>query len=464
MPSLDFNKVKSIHLVGIGGCGVSGLAKILHEIGFKVSGSDIKENPNTVRLKDLGVKIYIGHDANNVRGIDLVVYSSAVTFENPELKEAQAKQIPIIKRAEMLAWIMSRSQNRIAVAGTHGKTTTTAMCAKVLDAAKLNPTFLIGCDMDYVGGNAKMGSGGFCVAEADESDSSFLFLSPTIEVITNIEEDHMEHFGNIDELLRTFEEFAARVPSTGFILVDGTDPNNRRLMERVGKRFITYGLDPAMEYSAKNIKYSKFNSSFILQKKGEDIGEVTLAVPGWQNVLNSLAVFAIGFEFGIDFSLMVSALQTFVGARRRFSIVGEQDDVMIIDDYAHHPTEIKATLSAARSGWPGRKIVCVFQPHRYTRTKILKDRFATAFGDADRVIISDIYAASEKPIPGITGRTIANLLDKDKASYIPKKEKIVEQLMKEIKPGDIVLTVGAGDIHTVGKEILLRLKMKEKEE
>ncbi|OGC11276.1 UDP-N-acetylmuramate--L-alanine ligase [candidate division WOR-1 bacterium RIFOXYA12_FULL_52_29] len=458
---LDFNKIKNIHLVGVGGCGVSGIAKILHEMGFKVSGSDVKENPNTVRLKDMGVKIQIGHDADNVRGIDLMVYSSAVSFDNPELKEGQAKGIPILKRAEMLAWIMSRSQNRIAVAGTHGKTTTTAMIAKVLDAAKLNPTFLIGCDMDYVGGNAKMGSGGFCVAEADESDSSFLFLSPTIEIITNIEEDHMEHFGNTEELFRTFEEFASRVPANGFILVDGTDPNNRRLMERAGKRFITYGLDPGMEYSAKNLKHSKFNSSYILLKNGEEVGEVGLSVPGWQNVLNSLAVFAIGFEFGIDFSLMVSALQTFVGARRRFSIVGEQSDIMIIDDYAHHPTEIKATLSAARAGWPKRKIVCVFQPHRYTRTKLLKDRFGTAFSDADRVIISDIYAASEKPIPGISGKTIANLLDKEKASYIPKKEKIVEQLMKELKPGDMLLTVGAGDIYTVAKEILLRLKMRD---
>lgn len=458
--SIDLERIKNVHLVGIGGCGMSGIAKILYEMGYKVSGSDLKEGPNTMRLRDLGVKVYIGHDASQARDADILVYSSAVNFDNPELLEAKAKGIRIVKRAEVLAWIMERSQNRIAVAGTHGKTTTTAMLAKVLDAAKLNPTFLIGCDMDYVEGNARLGDGKYIVAEADESDSSFLFFSPTVEVITNIEADHMEHFGSMEELVSTFERFAERTSPAGFIVIDGTDPHNKQLMKKSRLKFVTYGLDPSMEYSARDMKFSNFNSRFTLLHEGEKMGEVNLSVPGWQNVLNSLAVFAVGRQFELDFSSTANALQSFVGARRRFSTVGEQDGILIIDDYAHHPTEIRATLSAARSGWPGRRIICIFQPHRYTRTLLLKNKFADAFADADKVIITDIYAASENPISGVSGKTVADLLDHKKTTFIPKKEQISEQLIKELKEGDMILTLGAGDIHTVGKEILARLRMK----
>jgi UDP-N-acetylmuramate--alanine ligase len=457
---LELERAKNIHLVGIGGCGVSGIARILHEMGFKVSGSDVKEGPNTIRLKDLGVKIHIGHEASQVRDADVLVYSSAVTDENPEMREAKAKGIKIARRAEVLAWIMQRSQHRIAVAGTHGKTTTTAMIARVLEAAKLNPTFLIGCDMDYMDGNAKLGDGLYFVAEADESDSSFLCYAPTAEVITNIEADHMEHFGSMEELFATFECFAEKVDPEGFIAIDGTDHNNQQLKKIVNRRFITYGLDPEMQYSAKNLKYDGFSSAYTLLHNGEEQGEVTLSVPGWQNVLNSLAVFAVCQEYGLDFATIASALQTFIGARRRFSTVGEQAGVLIIDDYAHHPTEIKATLAAARSGWPGRRIICVFQPHRYTRTFLLKEQFAKAFVDADRVIITDIYAASEKPLPGVSGRTISDQLDENKTSFIPKKEQIAQALVGELQAGDIVMTLGAGDIYNVGKELLARLKMK----
>lgn len=454
-------RVKNIHLVGVGGCGMSGIAKILHEMGYRVSGSDIKEGPNTIRLKDLGVKVFIGHDGSQVRDADILVYSSAVSQDNPELKEAEAKGIRILKRAEMLAWIMERSKERIAVAGTHGKTTTTAMLAKVLDAAKLDPTYLIGCDMDYVEGNAQLGNGSFSVAEADESDSSFLYLTPTLEVVTNIEADHMEHFGSMEELLSTFSKFMERLAGGGPIVIDGTDPNNRQLMKKGKQKFITYGLDPAMEYSAGNLKFTEFSSRFALLRNGKELGPVELSVPGWQNVLNSLAVFAVAQHLGLDFGSIAGALRTFVGARRRFSKVGEQNEILIIDDYAHHPTEIRATLAAARSGWPGRRIICIFQPHRYTRTLLLKDKFAGCFADADRVVITDIYAASENPIPGISGKTLADLLDPKKTTFIPRKEQIPEQLIKEIKEGDIVLTLGAGDIYTVGKEILARLRMKD---
>jgi UDP-N-acetylmuramate--alanine ligase len=456
----DMDRVRNVHLVGIGGCGMSGIAKILHEMGYKVSGSDVKEGANTIRLKDLGVKIYIGHKAQNVREADILIYSSAVTHKNEELKEAKAKRIGIFQRAEMLSWIMDQSKNKIAIAGTHGKTTTTAMLAKVFGAALFEPTFYIGCDMDYVGGNAKMGDGKIAIAEADESDSSFLFLSPTVEVITNIEEDHIERFGSMNVLVKTFNKFARRISNDGFIVLDATNKYNRDIMKKIDTRFITYGLEGEVEYTARNIEYDKFCSRFNLIRKGEDLGQVEMSVPGWQNVLNSLAVFAIGFEFDLDFGAISTALRTFSGARRRFQTVGEHNNILIIDDYAHHPTEIQATLSAARSGWPGRRVICIFQPHRYSRTALLKDKFVKSFGDADLSIITDIYAASEKPIHGISGKIIAEGIKESDAVYIPKKQKITEYLMEKIKEGDIIMTLGAGDINTVAREIFARLKMK----
>src|SRR3989339_351407 len=402
MLDFDMQRVRQVHFVGIGGCGMSGIAKVLHEIGYKVSGSDTKEGPNTLRLKDLGVKIYIGHDAPNVRGIDLLVYSSAVSQDNPELLEARANGVKILQRAEMLSWIMNQSETRIAVAGTHGKTTITAMLAKVFLYNRFNPTYFIGCDMDYVDSNAMLGTGKFSIAEADESDSSFLKLAPTVGVISNIEGDHLERFGNIETIIDTFERFADQVAKDGFVVIDPND-------------------------------------------------------------LNSLAVFAVGFEFGLSFAAIAAALSSFIGARRRFQTVGSFHEISVIDDYAHHPTEVRATLSAARLGWPGRRIICIFQPHRYSRTMLLKDQFAQAFGDADKIIITGIYAASEKPISGITGKTIADAIKGKGVKYIPRKEKIPEYLMQEIKDGDMVLTLGAGDIYTIGKEIFSRLKMQEKE-
>ncbi|MBU1026214.1 MAG: UDP-N-acetylmuramate--L-alanine ligase [Candidatus Margulisbacteria bacterium] len=461
MPKFDMDRVKNVHFVGVGGCGMSGLAKVLHEMGYKVSGSDVREGSNTIRLKDLGVKIHIGHKSANVREADLVVYSSAIKKKNPELKEAQTKKIAVIQRAEMLAWIMNQSKTRIAVAGTHGKTTTSAMIAKVLDAGEFAPTFFIGCDMDYIEGNAKLGEGRYAVAEADESDSSFLHLSPNIAVITNIEDDHMERFGSMKVVMDTFVKFAKNVAKDGFILIDANDANNKKLMQRVEARFITYGLAGDVEYTARDLSYKKFGSRFTLVRKGEELGQVELSVPGWQNVLNSLPVFAIGFEVGLDFASVASSLRTFVGARRRFQTMGEFQDMLIIDDYAHHPTEIRATLAAARSGWPNKRIVCVFQPHRFSRTVLLKDQFGRAFGDADKIIVSDIYAASEKAIPGVSGKTIVDAIQDKEVVYLPKKEQIADYLTGEIKSGDIILTLGAGDIYTVGKELLARLKLKK---
>ncbi len=448
-------------MVGIGGCGMSGIAKILHEMGFIVTGSDAKEGANTLRLKDLGINVSIGHKTDNVRQADILVFSSAIKNGNLEMKNAKLKGIPVLKRSEMLSWIMDQSKTRVAVAGTHGKTTTTAMLSKVLDFGKYAPTFFIGCDMDYIEGNARMGNGKFAVTEADESDKSFLYLNPTVAIITNIEEDHMENYGSMKAIVDTFIKFAGNVSNDGFIVIDATNKHNQQLMQKVDKKYITYGLSEEMEYSAKNLTYNQFSSHYTLMRKRQELGQVKLSVPGWQNILNSLAVFAVAFEFGLDFHTVAGALRTFIGARRRFQTVGEYKDVLVIDDYAHHPTEIKATLAAARSGWPGRRIVCIFQPHRYSRTMLLQDQFITAFADADKVIITDIYAASEKPIPGITGKIIAEGIKDKQVEYIKRKEKIPEYLIKEIKEGDIVLTLGAGDIYTTGKEVLARLKMQD---
>ena len=460
MTDLNMERIKNIHLVGVGGCGMSGLAKILQEMGYKVSGSDLRESPNTIRLKDIGVKVHIGHESGLVREADILVYSSAITAKNIEIKEARARGLTILKRAEMLSWIMDQSQVKIVVAGTHGKTTTTAMLAKVFSVSRFQPTYLIGCDMDYVVGNAQLGNGRFAVAEADESDSSFLHLAPTVGIITNIESDHMERFGSMDVLIDTFKQFAEKVSDDGFLIMDGSDANNCELMKKLEARIVTYGLNDEMEFSAKDLTFSNFCSNFLLLHKGQELGRVALSVPGWQNVLNSLPVFAIGLEFGLGVNFIATALQGFIGARRRFQTVGEYQNVLIIDDYAHHPTEIRATLSAAKLGWPGRRLICIFQPHRYSRTTLLKNEFALAFGDADKVILTDIYAASENPIPGISGKSIADLIPDKEVLYVPRKEKIPDDLMAEIKDGDIILTLGAGDIYTVGKEILARLKIK----
>lgn len=439
---------------------MSGIAKILFEMGFKVTGSDSREGPNTMRLKDLGIKVFIDHDAANVREADVVVYSSAIKNDNPEMIEARTKNTPIVKRAEMLSWIMDQNQIKIAVAGTHGKTTTSAMLAKVFEFSKLSPTYFIGCDMDYIDGNAKLGNGRYAITEADESDGSFLMLSPTIEIITNIENDHLENYGSMQALVDIFEEFAQKVPDTGFIALDIANNFNVELMKKVPKKYLTYGFNKEALYSAKNLTYKEFSSYFTLTKATEVLGEVELSVPGWQNILNSLGVFAIAMELGIDFNAISSALRTFSGARRRFQTVGEINDILIVDDYGHHPTEVKATLSAAKAGWPGKRLICIFQPHRYSRTMLLKEQFATAFKDADKVIITDIYAASEKPIPGISGKTIADGIKGQDVAYIKKKEKIPDHLLEDIQPNDLIITLGAGDIYTIAKELLTRLKMK----
>lgn len=457
----DMNRIRNVHFVGIGGCGMSALAKILIKKGYIVSGSDIKESANTIRLRDLGVRVYIGHDKDNVRGADLTVISSAIPAGNPEIDGAIVSGIPIQKRAQMLSWIMDQFKTRIAVAGTHGKTTTTSMIATVLSRCGLDPTFLIGGEANDVDGNARLGAGQYVVAEADESDGSFLLLHPTISVITNIEADHMENYGTMDRLIESFRNFASIVPENGLIVL-GANANDSKfgLKNIKGRNFLSYGLSSDRDYFADNFKFSERRSKFDAYERGKTLGEVTLCVPGTQNIENALATIAVCSSLGCDFSGISSAIQFFTGAKRRFQIIGESNDIMVVDDYGHHPTEVARTLEAARLGYPDKRIICVFQPHRFTRTLHLYEEFGSAFSNADITVITDIYGAGEAPIEGISGKTIFDEVRKNlkAVSYVKRKEDIVNYVLDAAKPGDLIITMGAGDITNLGKEILNRLK------
>ncbi|MFH1709456.1 MAG: UDP-N-acetylmuramate--L-alanine ligase [bacterium] len=457
----DMNKVKIVHFVGIGGCGMSAIAKILIKKGYKVTGSDIKESANTIRLRDLGIKVYIGHDKTNVRGADLTVSSSAIPAGNAEVEEALSSGIPTEKRAAMLSWIMDQFKVRIAVAGTHGKTTTTSMIATVLSRCEKDPTFLIGGEANDVDGNARMGAGPYVVAEADESDGSFLTLHPTIAVITNVEADHMEYFGSFNKVVDAFSSFAQLVPDDGVIVMGGRGQGIDDVKKNItNKNIITYGLSDEFDFWADNFKFSERRSKFDAHKNGRKLGGVTLCVPGNQNIENALAAIAVTSHLNCDFSGISSGLQFFTGAKRRFQLIGETKDIIIVDDYGHHPTEVAKTLEAARLGYQDRRIICIFQPHRFTRTMHLYEGFRDAFNDADITIISDIYSAGEAPISGISGETIFNEVKKNakNAVYMKRKEQISNYVMEIVRPGDLIITMGAGDINNVGKEIFNRLK------
>ena len=457
-------RIKNIHLIGIGGCGVGAVGKILLEMGYKVSGSDIKENANTMRLKEMGAHLFFGHEASNVREADIVVYSSAISKDNPEILEAAARQIQIIPRAEMLSWIMAQSKVSIAVAGTHGKTTTTSMVSLVFDRTGQNPTFLIGGENNDVGGNARMGKGHYSIAEADESDGSFLLLKPKIEVITNIEADHLDYYSGIDMIFKSFLDFTDLLPDTGTLIICGDSENNRKLLLETGTqaKVITYGIEKEAQIMAKNIVPGEGSSKFEVFNKGRLLGEIKLNVPGRHNVENSLAAIACGLCAGLDFLAISSALRCFTGVKRRFQLIGKAMGVLIYDDYGHHPTEIEVTLRSARISWASvKRIICVFQPHRYSRTMHLRKEFGKCFADADMVIVTDIYAASEAPIEGISGETVVDEINKNGKKdvvYIQKKQDITDHLFEIVKEGDLVITAGAGDIYLIGKELYARLR------
>ncbi|MCG2675751.1 UDP-N-acetylmuramate--L-alanine ligase [bacterium] len=455
-----FKKVERIHFIGIGGAGMSGMAEVLFNLGYKVTGSDITENQVTKRLKNLGIKVYLGHRGSQVGPCHVVVTSSAIPPNNPEVKAAIATKIPVIPRAVMLAELM-RMKEGIAIAGTHGKTTTTAMVARVLAKGGLDPTFVIGGILKRTRSSANLGKGDFLVAEADESDGSFLHLSPAIAVVTSIDKDHLDYYGSLKRLKETFLEFVNKVPFYGLAILCSDDPNIRDLLPRLEKRYLTYGLKGPAEIVTRGIKRTKKGLvEFSVIYYGKNLGRITLGLPGIHNVSNSLAAIGVGLELGIDFINIRKALKNLKGVERRLEIKGKKESILVIDDYAHHPTEVRAALATIKGRYPKKRLVGIFQHHRYTRTRDLLKEFATCFKGLDILILTRIYPAGEKPIPGVKTKSLLPLMAKRKkpeVRYIASLNKIVEHLLKILEPNDLILTLGAGDVYWVGEELLRKL-------
>jgi len=449
-----------IHFIGIGGSGMSGLASILLDLGYKISGSDIATSKITKRLADKGAIIFKGHNENNVEGVNLVVISSAISESNSEIRGAVDRKITIIKRAEMLARLMNNKYG-IAVAGTHGKSTTASMISLLLEKSGFDPTVVVGGELNNFKNNAKLGKGNYIVVEADESDGSFLELNPRMAVVTNIEDDHLDHYGNMENILKDFKKFIDKVPNNGRVILCKDCDNVKGLAKQCERNYVSYGIFTEADLMAKDIELDKLNSRSKIYWQGEKIGELYLKVAGYHNILNALAAIAVARELGISFMEITKILETFQGVHRRMEIIANLDDkILILDDYAHHPTEIKSTLSALRTSWQDRRIIAIFQPHRYSRTKLLAEKFGKAFFDADCVIINNIYSANESPISGISGETIFREVKKSnhrKVKYLPFKEDILSYLSEIVRPGDIIITMGAGDIWTVGQELAEQL-------
>ncbi|MGH7393239.1 MAG: UDP-N-acetylmuramate--L-alanine ligase [Candidatus Rokuibacteriota bacterium] len=455
-----FKRYRQIHFVGIGGSGMSGIAEILITLGYRVTGSDQRRSDAVERLEQLGAKVHVGHAAEHVEGAHVVVYSSAVSPDNVEVQAARQRGVPVIPRAEMLAELM-RLKYGIAVAGTHGKTTTTSMVGAVLAEGRLDPTIVVGGRVTGLGANARLGQGEFLVAEADESDGSFLKLAPTIAVVTTIDAEHLDHYGSLDAVREAFVAFVNKVPFYGAAVLCLDQPNIQLLMPRIEKRVITYGLEANADLVARRIHASGLTSRFEVSRRGTPLGECTLPVPGRHNVLNALAAVGVGLDLDVPFATIQRALAGFAGVQRRFQVRGRAGDVMVVDDYGHHPAEIRATLAAAKAGFDAR-VVCVFQPHRYTRTLHLRQEFLTAFNQADVLLVMDVYAAGEPPIPGVSASALAEGIRAHghrEVTYVgADKAGVVEHLVQITRPGDLVLTLGAGDVYQVGAELLLRLE------
>ena len=454
-----------LHFVGIGGIGMSGLAELLLNQGYTVSGSDMTDTDITRNLQKMGGRIFIGHSAENIGSADVVVHSSAVKNDNPEIVAANEKGIPVIRRAEMLAELVRLKPYAVAVAGTHGKTTTTSIAGMVMTEAGLDPTIIVGGVVRSLATNARLGDGDYIVAEADEFDRSFLTLSPTIAIITNIEIEHLDIYKDLDDIKDTFITFASRVPFYGAVIACIDEQHLREILPDIKKRIITYGLDESAEVRAVNISYDSGESRFNLINDGDDLGEIRLRLPGVHNVKNALGVIALSFELDIPFDTVAKALSEFEGVLRRFEIKKRIAGMMIVDDYAHHPTEVKSSLSAAQTGWD-RRVIAVFQPHLYSRTRDFKDEFGSSFNHADVVIITDVYPAREAPIEGVTGKLIADAVKSSghkEVHYLPEKEKIADFLMEFATEGDMIITIGAGDIFKVGEEFIQKLETADKD-
>ena len=453
-----FRRFQHIHFIGIGGIGMSGIAEVLANLGFRVSGSDLKKSEVTSHLEELGVEITEGHAAENVGDAHVVVRSTAVRDDNPEVVEARRRSIPLIPRAEMLAELMRMKPHTVAVAGSHGKTTTTSMVATVLGTAGLDPTFVVGGIVRTYRANARLGKSDLMVVEADESDRSFLMLTPTIAVCTNIDREHMDYYHDMEDVRKCFADFVNKVPFYGAAVLCLDDPHVQAVIPKVERRRVTYGLSAQADISAHEIGYDQsFGSSFKVWRGIDVLGPISLRVPGKHNVYNSLAAIAVGLELEVPFAKIAQALSEFSGADRRFQFKGEERGVTVVDDYGHHPTEIKATLSAARIGAPNRRIVVLFQPHRYTRTNDLMDEFASAFNNADVLLVTDIYAASETPIDGVNAEVLTNRIKSyghKNAEYIGALENGPQILGETVREGDLVITLGAGSVHRVGDQLL----------
>ncbi len=459
-----FSSIKKIHFVGIGGIGMSGIAEILLDQGFQISGSDRSLSEVTDRLKQLGAKIFEGHHARNVQAdVDALVYSSAVTPDNPEVAEAVKRKIPVIRRAEMLAEVM-RLKYGIGVAGTHGKTTTTSMISLVLMEGNLDPTVIVGGKLSGLGGtNARLGHGDFIVVEADEFDRSFLSITPTIAVLTTLETDHLDCYRDLEDIKGAFVQFASRVPFYGFVVLSLDEPALLDIMPQLGKKkIITYGLNPQADVQAIDIRHKNNTSTYTLQRDSQELGQIMLAVPGIHNVQNSLAAIAVALELGVPFSKVKKGIEKFSGVYRRWELKGEVDGVSVYDDYAHHPTECRATLSGAKAGWK-RRVVCVFQPHLYSRTRDFYEEFGKSFLLSDVLVVTDVYPAREEPIQGVSGELIVNAAKRfghKDVHYVPDKRAVPGALKGLMKQGDIIITMGAGDIWKFGEEFLSDLKKK----
>ncbi|HWO55528.1 UDP-N-acetylmuramate--L-alanine ligase [Paenibacillus sp. FSL M7-1455] len=449
-----------VHFIGIGGYGMSAIARVMLEMGYKITGSDVASQELTEKLAAKGAKIYIGHTAEQVHGADLVVYSTALPKDNVERVEAEHLNIPILHRSQMLARLLNERKG-VAVAGAHGKTTTSSMIALVMEECGIDPTYIIGGEIMNVGTNAKAGKGDFVVAEADESDGSFLQYHPWLGIVTNIEADHLENYdGDFEKLKKAYVQFLNQIREDGTAVVCADDDNIQAIIPGIRCQVATYGIDAKdAEYTATDLALGDRQVSFTMNHKGEPLGTVQLSVPGRHNVYNAMATVISCLKAGISFEQIAGAISKFHGAKRRFQVLGEKDDILIIDDYAHHPTEIEATISAAKA--TGKRIIAVFQPQRYSRTFFLLDAFSRAFGDADEVIITDIYSpAGEKQIEGVHSAKLVELIVQNSnsgARYLPTKEDVLADLKQRIKPGTLVLTMGAGDIWKVGYQLAKEL-------
>ncbi len=457
-----FRHVKRIHFIGIGGIGMSGIAEVLCNLGFSVTGSDVKRSKNTDRLETLfQVRIAEGHRAENIGSAQVVVYSSAVKEDNPEVVEAKERGIPVIPRAEMLAELMTLKPYAVAVSGTHGKTSTTSMIATILGHAGVDPTTIVGGVVETIGSNARVGQSDWFVTEADESDRSFLMLYPTIAVVTNIDKEHMESYRDMQDVIQCFTDFVNKVPFYGSAVICLDDPNVQLIVPNIRRRRVTYGLSAQADISASDIRFNEtFGSVFTVSKGDRKLGEISLPVPGKHNVYNALAATAVAMELDIPFETISEAFKNFKNANRRFQFKGEAAGIMVVDDYGHHPTEVVATLSAAKNSSGGKRTVVVFQPHRYTRTRDLMDEFVRAFNNADVLYVLDIYAASEQPIDGITAEVLTENIKRfghKNANYIGAIETAADKVVGTLQPGDLVITLGAGSITGLSDEILAKL-------